>query len=136
MSFFSTFIKDIENVPGELARLFTAHQAQIQTALADAQTAVSGATAVAAVLEPAVIAPLALVADGLTKVSAAVTAESTATSLQAQATSLGNLVSGLVTSGDVGVKNATVKTAITSAVTKAQTVVGALVTAVAVAPAA
>lgn len=133
---FSAFIKDLENIPGELAHLFTAHQVQIQTVLADAQTAISGATAVAAVLEPAAVAPLALVADGLTKVSAAVTAESSAATLTAQASTLGALVSSLVTSGDVGVKNATVKIAVTNAVTKAQTVVGALVTAVAVAPAA
>lgn len=135
MSFFSTFIKDIENVPGEVAKFFSAHQVQIQSAISDAQTAVSAATGVAAILEPAAVAPLILVANGLTKVSSAVTAESTAVTLNSQASALGALVSDLVTSGDVGVKNASVKTAVTNAVTKAQTVVGALVTAVSVAPA-
>lgn len=136
MSFFSSFLKDIENIPGELSHLFTAHQAAIHTAIADAQTAISGASAVAAILEPAAVPELTLVQDGLTKISAAVTAESSANTLTSQASVLGTLVSGLVTSGDVGVKNATVKTAVTNAVTKAQTVVGALITAVSVAPAA
>ena len=134
MMTFGTFIKDVENVPGELAHLFTAHHAQIQTVLSEAKTAVSGATAIAAILEPAAVPELTLVADGLTRISASVTAESTATTLTSQVSVLGGLVSGLVTAGDVNVKNATVKSAITGAVTKAQTVLGALVTAVSVAP--
>lgn len=131
---FKEFISDIEAIPGDIARFFTAHQAALQSAITDAQAAVSSATGVAAILDPQAVPVLSGVADGLTKVSAAVTAASTASTLTSQANTLGTLVSGLVTSGDVGVKNANTKAAIQSAVTKSQAVVGALVTASVVAP--
>jgi hypothetical protein len=142
-NFFSTFLKDVENIPGELASFFTMHQTQIHTALADAQSAVTAAIAVAAAtLKPGangspnpVVTTLAGVADGLTKISTAVASAASATTFSGQAANLASLTNSLITSGDVGVKDASSQASLTNAVNsvvaKANTVVGALFTAAA-----
>ena len=139
--FLTTFIKDVENIPGEIAGFFTSHQTQVHSAIADAQSAVSAAIAIAVATTPpgpngapsALVTTLGGVSDGLTKVSAAVTSASSATTLGAQAANVAELANALIASGDVGVKNATSQTSlantVNAVVSKTNTVIGALITA-------
>lgn len=134
MSFFSTLIKDVENVPGEISAFFTAHQTQIHSAIADAQTAASAGIAIATALgQPAVALTIAGVSDGLTKVSAAVTSAATTTTLGGQAGNIAQLTNALIESGDVGVKNTAAQASLTNTVNtvvaKTNTVIGALIVA-------
>jgi hypothetical protein len=116
----------------KIATLFGSHQAVIQAVLLDAQEAVGAAKSVAAALnEPASFQTvLGGVSDGLSKVSATVTAEASAETLTQHASDITALVAGLFqTTTDVGVKSAITKTAIGTALIKVNAVVGALETA-------
>ena len=135
---FKSFVADIEKVPGDIAKFFTAHQIQIQTVISDAVQGVAAAIAVVGVVEPAatgVVKLLGGVAAGLAQVSTAVTGAPSDTTLTSQANALAGLTSSLVTSGELGVKSASSQAAVTSAITKTQAVIGALVTAAAASPA-
>lgn len=135
---FKSFIADIEDIPGDIAKFFTSHQQQIQTVISDAVQGVAGAIAVLGVVEPGatgVVKLLGGVAAGLAQVSTAVAVMPNSTTLTSQANALASLTSTLVTSGAVGVKTASSQAAVTSAITKTQAVIGALVTAAAASPA-
>lgn len=120
----------------KIAAFFGSHHAAIQAVISDAQTAASAAAGIAAALgEPASVTKvIGQVADGLSKVSAAVTAETTATDLSSHAENLANLATGLVSSGDIGIKNDETKTAVGAVAIKVQSVVGALEIAAATKP--
>lgn len=101
---------------------------EAQAALTVAQQAASGAIAVAAVMgEPDnVTAEIGKIADGLKVASSAITAESSAATLTQQAQALNGLVTNLVTSGDIGIKNASTKAAVSGMAQKVAGVVGVL----------
>lgn len=132
--FLTTFIKDVELIPGEIAAFFSSHQTRIHSAIADAQTAAAAGIAIATALgQPEIAAAIAGVSDGLTKVSSAVTSASTATTLGAQAANVAELANSLIASGDIGVKSTATQASLTNTVdtvvAKANTVIGALITA-------
>lgn len=111
----------------------------IQTGLSEAISAAGVAASVAAIADPtgsaAVVAEIGKVSNGLALVQGAVKAESTATDLNTHAANLAGLVTSLVTSGDLSIKNAQTQAAIGVMATKVQSVVGVLETAATVAPA-
>ena len=119
-----------------LHNFFTKNGGAIQAGLTEAITAANVAGSVAGVLgeAPNVTAEIAKVTDGLNLVQKAVTASSTATDLNGHAASLAGLVTGLVSSGDLNIKNAQTQAAIGVMATKVQGVVGVLETAATVAP--
>jgi hypothetical protein len=124
-----------------LHNFFTKNGGAIQTGLTEAAAAAGVAASVAAItLSPAdaapVVAEIAKVQDAIGIVQKGVTAESTATDLSAHAANLAGVVTSLVTSGDIGVKNAQVQAAVGVAATKVQSVIGVLENAATVAPAA
>ena len=121
-------------VGSALHNFFTNNSGAIQSGLSAAMTAASVAGSVAAIMEPAganggpppVVAEIAKVQDGLNLVSKAVTTASTATDLSGHAAALSGLVTGLVSSGDIGIKNAALQTAITTAISRVGNVVNSL----------
>ena len=121
----------LHNIGAHLASFFGSHAAVIATVTSDAQIAVGAAKVVAADLgEPASVQTvLGNISDGLTKVAATATAEATADTLTEQAANLTGLVGGLVSSGDIGIKNAGTKVAVGTALVKVTSVVSALETA-------
>ena len=127
MGFDSLFNKLGHNI----AHYVGSHKAVIHAAIDDAAKAAVAATSIAAALgEPVgVAAEIARVADGLSKVDKAVTEESSAGTLSQHASDLATLATGLVGSGDIGVKNPQTQAAVATVATKVQSVVGALETA-------
>jgi hypothetical protein len=122
-----------------LHTFFTKTDGAIQTVLADASVAANVAASVAAIsLSPEqatpVLAEIAKVTDGLAIVQKGVTAESTAGDLTAHAQNLAGIVTSLVSSGDLNIKNAQLQASIGVAATKVQSVVGVLENAATVAP--
>lgn len=115
---------------------FTRNGGAIQAVVSAASTAVGVASAVAADFgePPVVAAELAKIQDGLALVAAGVNAQSTATDLTGHAAALAALVTGLVTSGDIGIKNATTQVAIGVAANKVKSVIGTLESAAVNAP--
>jgi hypothetical protein len=131
VNFFSSILKDIEAVPGEIEGLFSTHQTQIHTAIADAQTALSVGATIASVAGAAGVATeMGKVSGALTTVSAAAGTLGTAASLNAQIATLAGATNSLIASGDIGVKNATSQASLTNTVNavvgKVNTVIGAL----------
>lgn len=127
------------SVEAVLHNFFTKDGGAIQTGLSEAALAAGIAAAVAAIaLSPAdaapVLAEIAKVQDGLSIVQKGVTAASTAATLAGHAQDLAGIVTGLVTSGDIGVKNAQLQAAVGVAATKVQSVIGTLENAATVAP--
>ena len=124
----------------KLAAFFGSHQAVIQTVIADAQQAVGAAKVISAALNesPGFQTVLGGVSDGLSKVSATLTAEASAETLTQHAANITGLVEGLVqATNDLRVKSSLTKTAIGVALVKVNAVVGAIETAAdAAAPAA
>jgi hypothetical protein len=122
-----------------LHNFFTKDSGAIQTGIAEALSAAKVVASVAAIADPTGSAPLIAeigkVQDGLALVSKGVTSASTATDLNGHAAALAGLVTGLVTSGDLNIKNAQTQAAIGVMATKVQSVVGVLETAAGVAPA-
>jgi hypothetical protein len=123
-----------------LHNFFTKDGGAIQTGIAEAISAANVAASVAAIADPAgsapVVAEIGKVTSGLALVQTAVKAEATATDLNGHAANLAALVTGLVTSGDLNIKDAQTQAAIGVMATKVQSVVGVLETAATVAPAA
>ena len=129
------------SVGAALHNFFTKNGGAIQTGLSEAITAAGVAASVASVTLSStaaapVLAEIAKVTDGLSIVQKGVAAESTATDLSSHAANLAGIVTGLVTSGDIGVKNAQVQASVGVLATKVQSVVGVLENAATVAPAA
>lgn len=131
MSWFSNIVKDIEAVPGEIENLFSSHQAQIHTAIADAQTALSvGATIAAVSGAGSVASEMGKVSAALTTVSTAANNLTSAGSINAQVAALANATNSLISSGNIGVKNVASQASLTNTVNtvvgKVNTVIGAL----------
>jgi len=122
-----------------LHNFFTKDGGAIQAGLSEAISAAGVAASVATIADPtgsaAIVAEIGKVTNGLALVQGAVKSESTATDLNAHASNLATLVTGLVTSGDINVKDAQTQAAIGVMATKVQSVVGVLETAATVAPA-
>lgn len=137
MSFsISGFFKSVET---ELHNFFTKNNGAIQTGLAEATAAAGIAASVATIaLSPTdaapVIAQIAKIQDALSIVQKGVTAESTATDLSSHAANLAGVVTGLVTSGDIDVKNAQLQAAVGVTAIKVQSVIGVIENAATVAP--
>ncbi len=122
----------LANIRHKIASWFGSHQSLIQTIAKDGQIAAVDAAAVATAAgeKGNLITVLTGVADGLGKVAATVTAEATATTLAQHAANITGLASALlVTSTDVGIKNADTKAKIAVVLGKVTNVVGALQTA-------
>lgn len=122
----------LSNLRHKIAGWFGSHKDLIETIAKDGQVAATDASlvAVAAGEHGNIITVLSGVADGFGKVGAAVTAESSATTLAEHAANLTGLADALlVTSTDVGIKNADTKASITKVLGKITNVVGALQTA-------
>lgn len=121
-----------------LHNFFTHEAGPIQAGISEALAAATVVAQVATIADPtgsaALVAEIGKVKDGLSLVSKGVTAASTATDLNGHAAALTDLVTGLVTSGDINVKNAQTQAAIGVMATKVQGVVGVLETAAGVAP--
>ena len=121
-----------------LHNFFTKDGGAIQSGLTEAIAAANTAASVAAIADPAgaapIVAEIGKVTNGLSLVQGAVKTETTATDLNAHAADLATLVTGLVTSGDINVKDAQTQAAIGAMATKVQSVVGVLETAATVAP--
>jgi hypothetical protein len=116
----------------KIAGWFGAHKDLLQTLATDGEVFTKDAAAVAAAAgeHGNLITVLGGVADGFGKISTTITAESSATTLAQHAADLTGLASGLlVTSTDVGVKNADTKAKIVGVLQKVTNVVGALQTA-------
>jgi hypothetical protein len=96
-----------EKVSSDFTNLFKVHGSQIKSGIADAHEAIGAAISIATVLgEPkSVTDMLGKVSDGLGLISTAVDGETNATTLTAQVAAANTLVTGLVNSGDIGVKN-------------------------------
>lgn len=127
------------SVGAQIHGFFTKNGGAIQAGLSDAVTAAGVAASVATIaLSPSdsapVVAEIAKVQDALSIVQKGVTAESTAADLSAHAANLAGIVTSLVNSGDIGVKDAAVQASIGQVATKAQSVIGVLETAATVAP--
>lgn len=107
-----------------IASVFS-HKDQINAAISEAQTVAGAASIIfAATGHTAAVGEIAKISDGLNLVKGAVTAEAGADTLAEHATNLANLANGLITSGDINVKNADTQAGIVAVVNKAQTVVG------------
>jgi hypothetical protein len=109
----------------KIAAFFGSHHDSIQSGIKLAQSAAASAIAVSTALneDPSVIRVISGISDGLTKVSAAVTAES----MTEHAGNLTALAEGLIdTTNDVGVKSTDAKASIGAALAKVNGVVGAL----------
>lgn len=119
-----------------IASWFGSHQATIQAVVNDAQAAASAAHGVATALgEPAsVTSVISGVSDGLSKIGAAAATAATAEDFNALAADGAALATGLVSSGDLGIKNAATKAAVGALAIKVQGVVGAVETAASAAP--
>ncbi len=129
------------SIGAALHNFFTKHDGVIHTVLEDAVGAAGVAASIASItLSPQAAAPvlaeIAKVQDGLAIVQKGITAESTATDLSSHAANLAGIVTGLVTSGDINVKNAQLQASIGVLATKTQSVIGVLENASTVAPAA
>ncbi len=130
------------SIGSALHNFFTKNGGAIQNGLSEALAAAAVAGSVASVFEPAnadgsanaIVAEIGKIASGLIIVQNGVSAASTATDLNGHAAALAGIVTGLVTSGDIGIKNAQTQAAIGVMATKVQSVVGVLETAANVAP--
>lgn len=107
-----------------IASVFS-HKDQINAAITDAQT-VAGAAGIvlSAIGQNSAAAEVVKVSNGLALVSNAVTSGASADTLTEHVTNLANLTTALVTSGDIGVKNADSQASIVAVANKVQTVVG------------
>jgi hypothetical protein len=121
----------IENLGKKIATFFGSHEAAIQSVIKDAQGAQVAAKDVALALgEPSsVITVISGIGDGLQKTSDALAAESSSTTLTQEASNLSGLVSSVVDSGDIGIKNAQTQAAVGTTLQKVVGVVSALQTA-------
>ncbi len=120
MSFGSIF----HSISHAIASVFS-HKDQINAAINEAQVVANAASVIfAATGHDAAVKEIAKVSDALNLTKGAVTAEAGADSLADHVTNLGNLASALVTSGDIGVKNADTQAGIVAVVGKVQNVVG------------
>lgn len=131
------FFHSVETV---LHNFFTKDGGAILTGISEAHTALNVAASVASIALPQsaatpALAEIAKVADALSIVQKGVSAESTATTLASHASNLAGVLTSLVTSGDINVKNAQVQAAVGVAATKVQSVIGVLENAATVAPA-
>ena len=123
MNIFSELIKEIEDIPGAIAGLFSHDQVQIQNDLSAAQTALHTASAVLAITgETSAATELNKVATVVNSAGTTVAALGTQEDLSQVATTIGGAVETFVNSG-VAIKNAAAQTAADNAVTKTQQVV-------------
>ena len=116
------------SVETALHNFFTRNGGAIQAGITAASTAVGVASSVAVILgePPNVGTELQKIQDGLSKVAGAVNSASTATDLNGHAEALAGLITGLVTSGDINIKNAGTQAAIGAAANKVKGVIGVL----------
>ncbi len=113
------------------------HANQINQAIGEAKTVATAAgIAFSAAGQTGTAAEIAKINDGLTLVSNAVTTGASTETVIGHIANLVNLTNGLVTSGDIGIKNADEQSHIVAVANKVQTVVGKVETSLVAAPAA
>ena len=118
-----SFIKWLESLGTKIHNVFVSHEAALQTVATDLQATASATAAIAtAAGETKVVPILTGIADGAGKLSEAIAAGAAATDLQAGVAAVTGLASGLVTSGDVGVKDAGTQNGIGLVLTKVNNV--------------
>lgn len=129
----SNFFHSVEKT---LHEFFTRNGGAIQSGISAATAAVGVAASVSSILgeDPKVAASLAKIQDGLAIVAKGVTAESISTDLNGHAAALAGLITDLVASGDIGIKNAQTQAAVGAAANKVKGVIGVLQTAAENAP--
>lgn len=114
-----SFIKWLESLGTKVHNVFVSHEAALQTVATDLQSTASATAAIAtAAGETKVVPILAGIADGAGKLSEAIAAGAAATDLQGGVAAVTSLASGLVTSGDIGVKDAGTQNGIGLVLTK------------------
>ena len=118
-----SFIKWLESLGTKVHNVFVSHEAALQTVATDLQATASATAAIAtAAGETKVVPVLVGIADGAGKLSEAIAAGAAATDLQAGVAAVTGLASGLVTSGDIGVKDAGTQNGIGLVLTKVNNV--------------
>ena len=118
-----SFIKWLESFGTEIHNVFVSHEAALQTVATDLQATASATAAIAtAAGETKVVPILTGIADGAGKLSEAIAAGAAATDLQGGVAAVTGLASGLVTSGDIGVKDAGTQNGIGLVLTKVNNV--------------
>lgn len=118
-----SFIKWLESLGTKVHNVFVSHEAALQTVATDLQATASATAAIAtAAGETKVVPILTGIADGAGKLSEAIAAGAAATDLQGGVAAVTGLASGLVTSGDIGVKDAGTQNGIGLVLTKVNNV--------------
>ena len=118
-----SFIKWLESLGTKVHNVFVSHEAALQTVATDLQATASATAAIAtAAGETKVVPVLVGIADGAGKLSEAIAAGAAATDLQGGVAAVTGLASGLVTSGDIGVKDAGTQNGIGLVLTKVNNV--------------
>ena len=118
-----SFIKWLESLGTKIHNVFVSHEAALQTVATDLQATASATAAIAtAAGETKVVPILTGIADGAGKLSEAIAAGAAATDLQGGVAAVTGLASGLVTSGDIGVKDAGTQNGIGLVLTKVNNV--------------
>lgn len=118
-----SFITWLESLGTKVHNVFVSHEAALQTVATDLQATASATAAIAtAAGETKVVPILTGIADGAGKLSEAIAAGAAATDLQAGVAAVTGLASGLVTSGDIGVKDAGTQNGIGLVLTKVNNV--------------
>ena len=118
-----SFIKWLESLGTKIHNVFVSHEAALQTVATDLQATASATAAIAtAAGETKVVPILTGIADGAGKLSEAIAAGAAATDLQGGVAAITGLASGLVTSGDIGVKDAGTQNGIGLVLTKVNNV--------------
>lgn len=118
-----SFISWLDSLGTKLHNLFTSHEAALETVATDLQATASGAAVIAtAAGETSVVPILSGIADGAGKVSTAIQAGATATDAAQGVAAITTLASGLVSSGDIQVKDAETKNQVALVVTKVNNV--------------
>jgi hypothetical protein len=126
------FVSWLEGIGAKIHNLFTSHEAALQTIASDLQATATGAVAIAtAAGETKVVPILSGIADGAGKISTAIQQGAAATDTTEAVSAVTGLASGLVTSGDIGVKDAATQNQIGLVLTKVNNVAAASQAAVA-----
>lgn len=131
------FLAWIKKEGTELKDLFVSHEAGLETVATDLQQTATATAAIAQAAGATKYVPiLSGIADGAGKISVAIQAGSTVTDIQGGVADLTTLASGLVDSGDIGVKDAATQNGIGLVLTKVNNVAAVANAAVSAAPAA
>lgn len=117
------FVHWLESIGAKLHNLFTSHEAALHTIATDLEMTAASAVAIASAAgETKVVPILSGIADGAGKISTAIQAGAQASNLTEAVGAVTGLAAGLVTSGDIGVKDSATQNQIGLVLTKVNNV--------------